>query len=111
MTNRLNLIGQLTNVVDSAGMSVTNWFNNQGLMVTVSNAFGRVQATLYDTLDRATNNVDANGVIIKFNLRCFGSDSHRSYPDGGVESFGYAMNVAGLTSYTEPIESGNALYV
>jgi YD repeat-containing protein len=39
---------------DQQTCRTTNWYNNQGLLVTTSNVFGRVQAVAYDLLDRAT---------------------------------------------------------
>ena len=60
----LNLMGQVTNTVDAGGSSVTNWYNNQGLLVASSNAFGQVSATVYDVLDRSTTSTDANGVSV-----------------------------------------------
>jgi hypothetical protein len=35
VTNNLNVLGQVTNTVDSARDSVTNWFNNHGLANTL----------------------------------------------------------------------------
>jgi YD repeat-containing protein len=61
---RYNFLNQLTNVSDSAGTSTTNWFNAQGLLYAVSNAFGRVQKLTFDLEDRATNSVDANGMVV-----------------------------------------------
>ena len=103
VTNSYNLLGQITNTFDSAGMSITNGFNNQGLLVSVNNAFGQVQATIYDSLDRATNTVDANGVSISTTYDVLNRISAHSYPDSGVEQFGYTFNVAGLTSYTNQL--------
>ena len=103
VTNSYNLLGQITNTVDSAGMSITNGFNNQGLLVSVNIAFGQMEATVYDSLDRATNNVDANGVSISTTNDVLNRIRARSYPDSGVEQFGYTFNVAGLTSYTNQL--------
>jgi RHS repeat-associated protein len=101
-----NLIGQVTNIIDGAGVSVTNWFNNQGLLVAVSNAFGQVKAVSHDILDRATNTVGANGVSINMTYDNLGRMLTRSYPDGGIESFGYSP--AGMIAYTNQLT--NATY-
>src|SRR5256885_12158040 len=49
---------------DAALNWTTNWFNNQGLLEVVSNAFGQVLSQRFDYRDRATKLVDANGVNI-----------------------------------------------
>ena len=103
VTNTFNLLGQLTNVIDSAGTSVTNWFNNQGLLAASSNAFGRIRAGTFDALDRATNTVNANGVSVAATFDHLNRRLTQSYPDGGVEKFGYTANVAGATGYTNQI--------
>jgi len=64
VTRTLNLLKQVVRTTDSSGYCVTNIYNNQGLLIAVSNAFGLVQSTVYDVLDRATNSVDANGVSV-----------------------------------------------
>ncbi|MBI3851947.1 MAG: RHS repeat-associated core domain-containing protein [Verrucomicrobia bacterium] len=101
VTNRYNLIGQVTNVIDSAGVSVTNWFNNQGLQFSVSNAFGQTTKLSLDLEDRATNSIDANGVSIDTTYDALGRTLTRTYPDGGVEKFGYTTN--GLVAYTNQL--------
>ena len=103
VTNTFNLIGQPIRRSDSAGTSVTNWFNNQGLPVTSSNAFGRLFLTTFDALNRATNSVDANGVTITNTFDNLNRSLTQSYPDGGVEKFGYTLNIAGATSATNQL--------
>jgi YD repeat-containing protein len=103
VTNTYDLAGQLIRTSDSGGTSITNWFNNQGLQVAVSNAFGRVQSTIYDALDRATNSVDANGVSVNTTHDNLDRVRSRTYPDGGLESFDHTINVASMTSYTNQL--------
>jgi RHS repeat-associated protein len=81
--------------------SVTNWFNNQGLMYAVSNAFGQVRAIAFDIDDRATNSIDANGVEVDSTYDDLGRVLTRTYPDSGVERFGYSAR--GLTAYTNQL--------
>jgi hypothetical protein len=45
VTNKYDSVGQITNVVDGRGTSTGKWFNNQCLLIAVSNAFGRMQRT------------------------------------------------------------------
>jgi RHS repeat-associated protein len=106
VTNQFNLIGQITNTTDSSGVSVTNWFNNQGSRVAVSNAFSRVQTMAYDVLDRATNSVDVNSVSVNTTYDNLNRPLTRTYPDGGTEQFGYALNVMGMITYTNQLLQG-----
>lgn len=108
VSRNFNLLKQVVSTSDSSGNSVTNIYNNQGLVVAVSNAFGRLQSTAYDVLDRATNTVDANGVSINTTYDNLSRPITRSYPDSGMEKFGYTLNVVGLTSYTNQI--GNTVH-
>src|SRR6266571_2674116 len=109
MTNQYDSLGRLTNTV-SGFASATNYFNNQGLLVTVSNAFGRVLSATYDVLDRATNSVDANGVTITGTYDSLNRPLTKTYPDGGVAKFAYALNIAGVTSYTNQLGSNVVNY-
>jgi RHS repeat-associated protein len=110
ITNTFDLAGRLTCVTDSAGASVTNWFNNQGLLVTSSNALGRISLAAYDALDRLTNSVDANGVTITNAFDNLNRPLTRAYPDGGVEKYGYTLNFAAATSYTNQLGSNVVNY-
>jgi len=103
VTNNYNLIGQVTNVTDSAGSSSTNWFNNQGLLIASSNAFGRVIGYVYDIEDLVTNSVNADGVSVVTTYDPLHRVRTRSYPDNGVESFGYTLNFPSTTSYTNQL--------
>ena len=102
-----DLSGRLIAIWDSAGSGTTNGYNNQGLVVGVTNSFGRVQGTAYDILDRATNTVDANGVSVSMTYDNLNRIRTRTYPDTGVESFGYTPNYSGMTSYTNQLGQTN----
>jgi YD repeat-containing protein len=106
MENTYDLVGQVVKVNDSAGGSVTNWHNIQGLIVAVSNAFGRVQALAYDIEDHATNVVDANGVSITNIFDELDRLKARTYPDGGIEKFSYSAR--GLIGYTNQLGYTNS---
>jgi RHS repeat-associated protein len=103
VNNTYNSIQQLAVRTDSAGTSVTNQYNNQGLLIAVSNNVGQVTAYAYDIRDRLTNSVDANNVSVNMTYDNLSRLLTRGYPDGGVESFGYTFGVSGLTSYTNQI--------
>jgi RHS repeat-associated protein len=99
--NHYDAVGRLTNVTDSAGSSVLNWYNNQGLLITVSNSFGLVKAITYDINDRPTSVTNANGVAVDSTYDDLGRVLTRTHPDSGVERFGYSP--AGLVSYTNQL--------
>jgi RHS repeat-associated protein len=103
VTNFYNALQQLTNTVDSAGVSVTNWFDNQGLKYAASNYFGQVFNVTFDILDRTATNVDANGVSTVMTYDNLNRILTRTYPDTGVEQFVYTSGVAGPTSYTNQL--------
>ena len=101
---------RLTNVLDSTGASLTNWYNNQGLILAVSNKVGQLHSARFDILDRTTNSVDANGVTITNTYDNIDRLLTRGYPDGGVEKFVYSLNIAGVSSYTNQLGSNVVNY-
>jgi RHS repeat-associated protein len=107
VTNIYNTIHQLVVMADSGGTCISNYYNNQGLLAAVTNNAGRVQALAYDIKDRVTNSVDANGVSVGMAYDNLDRPLARSYPDNGVEHWGYTPNVPGPTGYTNQI--GNAV--
>ena len=92
LTNKYDSLRRVTNVINGFA-SMTNYFNNQGLLITSSNAFGQMLSTTYDILDHATNSVDANGVTTTNTYDNLNRLLTRGYPDGGVEKF--VVNVNG----------------
>ena len=94
---------RLTNVVDNANCSVTNWCNNRGLVVGISNAAGCALSLRYDALGQVTNTLDATGVAISASYDYLGRLLERDFPDGGAERFAYTANVLGLTGYTNQL--------
>jgi RHS repeat-associated protein len=101
ITNNFDLMGRVTNTVDSAGRSVTNWLNNQGLEYAISNAFGQSMAIGFDIEDRAATNTDANGVTVTATFDNLRRPLTRVYPDTGTEQFYYGA--AGLIAYTNQL--------
>jgi RHS repeat-associated protein len=101
----LNLLRQVVSTSDSAGHSVTNIYNNQGLLTTLKNAAGTVASCTYDILDRPYIAVDPNGVTVQTTYDDLGRPLTRTYPDTGIESFGYTLNVSGYASHTN--QNGN----
>src|SRR6266536_3398361 len=109
VTNKYDSLRRATNFL-SGFASLTNTYNNQGLVAAVSNAFGRVQSVTHDILDRATNSVDANGISITTTYDNLNRLLTRTYPDTGQEKFVYTLNIAGATSYTNQLGSNVVNY-
>jgi RHS repeat-associated protein len=99
--NTFNSIRQLVVRSDSANVSVSNWFNNQGGLIAVSNSAGQVLSRVYDIDDRLVQATDQNGVATSMTYDNLGRTLSRSYPDGGVEHFGYSS--FGLMAYTNQL--------
>jgi RHS repeat-associated protein len=102
LTWNYNSVGQVTNITDGL-TSVTNSFNNQGLLMASSNAFGLVSGTTFDILNRPTNTINGNSVTITNTFDNLNRLSTRGYPDGGVERFGYSFGTLAATSYTNQL--------
>ena len=98
-----DLFGRVISTVDSGGITASNWYNNQGLRYAVSNAVGQVSLFTFDVEDRFTNLVDANSVSINSAYDLLGRIQSRSYPDGGMESYGYTLGIPAPTSFTNQI--------
>ena len=96
-----DLLGRLTNRATAPGSSVTNWFNNQGLLYAVQDAAGLRSLLAFDVEDRVTNRWDANGLSIGMMYDNLGRLLSRSYPDSGLEDFGYSAR--GLVAYTNQL--------
>jgi RHS repeat-associated protein len=101
ITNNYDLLSRITNTIDGAGRSVTNWYTDQGFLYASSNAIGQVFLKSYDIEDRMTNSVDGNGVVLTNSYDFLRRVLVRGYPDGGRERFGYSA--FGLISYTNQL--------
>ncbi|HEX5221928.1 MAG TPA: hypothetical protein VFZ59_20365, partial [Verrucomicrobiae bacterium] len=79
------------------------WFgyNNQGLLTSITNAYGAEQFTVFDIEDHAIYVTDANGVTITNTYDELHRLRTRTYPDNGVERFGYSSR--GLVAYTNQL--------
>jgi RHS repeat-associated protein len=100
-----------TNWFDALGRNIVTgdawgyrWFfyNNQGLLTVVSNIYGPESITVYDIDDHPLYVTDANGVTITNTYDDLHRLSTRTYPDGGVERFGYSAR--GLVAYTNQLD-------
>lgn len=103
ITNQYNLLRQLTKRADSSSAIWSYTYNNQGLQTTISNAIGQVIAVAFNMDDRPTSTVDANGVSVILTYDNLNRPTSRTWPDGGVESYGFTPNAIAPTSYTNQI--------
>jgi RHS repeat-associated protein len=101
ISNNYNPLSQITNTIDGAGRTVTNWFTDQGLLYASSNAFGLSLLKSFDLEDRMTNSLNGNGVVITNSYDYWRRMLVRGYADGGQERFGYSA--FGLTAYTNQL--------
>jgi YD repeat-containing protein len=104
MTNWFDSLRRPSAAGDGVGY---HWFfyNNQGLQTVVSNALGAESTKSYDMEDRPVYITDANGVTVTSTFDDLGRLRTRTYPDGGVEAFGYSAR--GMTAYTNEIGQTN----
>ena len=100
VSNWFDAPGRLIETCDAWGC---HWFgyNNQGLLVGVTNYFGTEKYTVFDIEDRALYVTDANQVTVTNAYDVLGRLATRTYPDGGVEKFGYSAR--GLIAYTNQL--------
>ena len=90
VTNWVNALGQ--RIVSGDGTGYRWYFyNNQGLLTTVSNVCGVEKAVSFDIHDRPEYVTDANGVTMANACDNLGRLLARGYPDDGVEGFGYML--------------------
>jgi len=119
-TYQYDLQGRLTHIF-YPDLTVTNWFdsigrviargdhngfrwfgyNHQGLLTSITNAFGIEMRAAFDIEDLPVWSMDANGVAITNSFDPLHRIQARAYPDGGIEQFGYSPR--GLTSYTNQL--------
>jgi RHS repeat-associated protein len=89
VTNWFNSLRQITQSGDGQGLRYFT-FNNQGLMTNRSSAYGVETATMFNSEDRPIWVADANGVTVTNTYDDLGRLRTRTFPDSGVESFGYS---------------------
>jgi RHS repeat-associated protein len=101
-------------VYDALGRVATNsdaWgshyfgYNNQGLLIGNTNAYGTEKLIYYDIEDRPIHITDANQVTVTNSYDLLGRLNTRLYPDGGMEEFGYSPR--GLVAYTNQLNLTN----
>lgn len=103
VTNHYGTYGALDSESDSAGATTSFYYTTQGLRSSAANAMGTISSQTFDDEDRLTNSIDVDGVAIANTYDLLGRLTSRSYPDGGVETFGYTPGEAAMTSYTNQV--------
>jgi RHS repeat-associated protein len=98
LTYQYDLAGRMTNVFDGAGRALHLTYNNQDLVTAANGAYGPLEKTSYDAVNRPVSVTDANGVVVTNAFDAISELSSRTWPDGTGESFGYSA--AGLVAYT-----------
>lgn len=101
-TNAFDLLGRITIIGTPLG-TTTNMYDNLNRFLNSSNAFGQIFAAVYDAEDNVTSRADANGIAVTMTYEALDRLRTRTFPDGGVEAFGYTVNVSGPTSYTNQL--------
>ncbi|HYG22560.1 MAG TPA: cysteine peptidase family C39 domain-containing protein, partial [Verrucomicrobiae bacterium] len=102
-----DLASQIRRTIDSSGHTVIKTYDGEGNLQAVDkdHPIGpqRTAQFSYDIYDRVTTNINAEGVKVTMTYDPLGRLRTRTYPDNGVESFGYTLNVSGATSYTNQL--------
>ena len=78
------------------------WYNNQGLLVAVSNALGQVSATVFNTNDRPVNVTEANRVTVTNTFDNLGRLLTRTTTDNAVEKWVYTQNILPADQLHQP---------
>jgi len=101
-TNWFDSLKRRVATADSIG---TRWFgyNNQGLLVGITNSVGLERWVVYDIEDHVYSTTDANGVTVTNTYDNLGRPLTRGYPDGGTDSVGYTANVSRISRYTNQL--------
>ena len=100
--NTYDLLGRLIIVTDAAG-TVDNSYDNLGRLTAVRDAAGQVAAAVYDVSNRIIASRDRNGVATANSYDDLGRLMTRTYPDGGMEIWGYAQGIASPTAYVNQL--------
>ncbi|HEX5218590.1 MAG TPA: hypothetical protein VFZ59_03395, partial [Verrucomicrobiae bacterium] len=102
-----NWYDSLQRVIVSGDAWGYRWFgyNNQGLLTSITNAYGAERFTVFDIDDHPIYVTDANGVTVTNTYDDLGRLRTRTYPDTGVEHFGYSAR--GLVAYTNQLGATN----
>jgi RHS repeat-associated protein len=93
---------RLKKATDETG-SVVLTYNNQGLVKQVDGPMGKISSVVYDKEDREQTVVDRNGISTSRQFDPLDRIRSVTWPDTGVESWGYTAGFASPSSYTNQI--------
>ncbi len=97
VTYQRDALGRVTNAVDGTGRGLRLGYNHQGLLSSVSNAFGRVWSAAYDEHDRLLHLTGELGVTVTNRYDSLHRLAARSWAGG---SEGYLWQSNGLAGFT-----------
>jgi RHS repeat-associated protein len=100
ITNWYDPLGRLTKTADAWGYRLFH-YDNLTRLTNVANAYGSELTAEFDVEDNPLYVTDANGVSVTNIYDVLDRLSTRTYPDGGVERFGYSSR--GLVAYTNQL--------
>ena len=99
VTNNYNLLGWVTNVIDGAGNSITNYHNNQGLVCEVQTSYGYQRRTAYDIEDHSIQMIDGNSVTNGITYDDLGRRTIVTNSVGTLANFAYSsLGLIGQTN-------------
>ena len=93
-------LGQIEHFADELG-TTSRKFNNQGLLIATTNAFGRLFQALYDIRDRGISQTNRNGLVFTNTYDDLGRIRTRTVVGAGTETFKYSAR--GLTNYVNEL--------
>jgi RHS repeat-associated protein len=103
---KLDSLGRPYCTMDSSGAWTFSSYNNQGLVIAVSNAAGRVSYRQFDRLDRMVYSVDANNVSTTNIFDPAGRLIRTGTPtNNAYTSYGYTPNIPGPISITNALSN------
>jgi YD repeat-containing protein len=81
----------------------TSTYHTQDFLAAVRNAAGLQLAVTFDSEDHPHRTPDAHGVTVTTTYEALRRLRTRTYPEGGVEAFGYSYGFAAPPSYTNQL--------
>jgi YD repeat-containing protein len=104
VTNWYDPLGRLTKTADAWGYRLFH-YDNLSRLTNIASAYGSELTIVFDVEDRPLYMTDANGVSVTNTFDVLDRVRTRTYPDGGVERFGYSAR--GLIAYTNQLGATN----
>lgn len=103
VTNYYDTLRRLTKRTDFLSTNTYTYDNLNRLLTATNAVFGQVRKNVWNPEGTVATSVDQNGVSISNTYDNLDRLRTRTYPDSGVEAFGYTANYNEPTSYTNQI--------